>query len=66
MQSLTAKQQKFVAEYLVDLNATQAAIRSGYRQKTAQEQSSRLLSKRLKRSGKNVPNDSRPGASTSG
>jgi len=33
-----------VAEYLVDLNATQAAIRAGYSAKTAQEQSSRLLS----------------------
>lgn len=33
-----------MAEYLVDLNATQAAIRAGYSAKTAQEQSSRLLS----------------------
>lgn len=41
---LTAKQQRFVEEYLVDLNATQAAIRAGYSKKTAQEQSSRLLS----------------------
>lgn len=32
---LTAKQRKFVEEYLVDLNATQAAIRAGYSQKTA-------------------------------
>lgn len=42
--SLTEKQARFVAEYLVDLNATQAAIRSGYSAKTAQEQGSRLLS----------------------
>ena len=35
MSKLTAKQQAFVAEYLVDLNATQAAIRSGYSEKTA-------------------------------
>lgn len=42
--SLTAKQQRFVEEYLVDLNATQAAIRAGYSAATAQEQSSRLLS----------------------
>lgn len=28
--ALTAKQQQFVAEYLIDLNATQAAIRAGY------------------------------------
>lgn len=32
---LTGKQQRFVAEYLIDLNATQAAIRAGYSQKTA-------------------------------
>ncbi len=41
---LTPKQAAFVREYLVDLNATQAAIRAGYSAKTAQEQSSRLLS----------------------
>ncbi|MGO0683487.1 terminase small subunit [Pseudomonas fulva] len=33
--ALTAKQQRFVDEYLKDLNATQAAIRAGYSQKTA-------------------------------
>ncbi len=32
---LTAKQEMFVKEYLVDLNATQAAIRAGYSEKTA-------------------------------
>lgn len=32
---LTAKQEAFVAEYLVDLNATQAALRAGYSAKTA-------------------------------
>ena len=41
---LTPRQQRFVEEYLVDLNATRAAIRAGYSRKTAQEQSSRLLS----------------------
>lgn len=41
---LTAKQLAFCNEYLIDLNATQAAIRAGYSEKTAQEQSSRLLS----------------------
>lgn len=41
---LTPKQTKFVDEYMVDFNGTQAAIRSGYSKKTAQEQSSRLLS----------------------
>ena len=40
---LTAKQQAFVAEFLVDLNATQAAIRAGYSVKTANEQGARLL-----------------------
>lgn len=33
--ALTAKQRRFVEEYLVDLNATQAAIRAGYSSKTA-------------------------------
>lgn len=41
--SLTPKQERFVAEYLIDLNATQAAIRAGYSEKTATEQGSRLL-----------------------
>ena len=45
MDKITPKQQRFVAEYLVDLNATQAAIRAGYSEKTAQPQSARLLSK---------------------
>lgn len=40
---LTAKQARFVEEYLVDLNATQAAIRAGYSAKTAEQQGSRLL-----------------------
>lgn len=42
--TLTNRQADFVREYIVDLNATQAAIRAGYSEKTAQEQSSRLLS----------------------
>ncbi len=33
--ALTAKQQRFVVEYLIDLNATQAAIRAGYSKRTA-------------------------------
>jgi phage terminase small subunit len=41
---LSPKQQRFVEEYLIDLNATQAAIRAGYSEKTAQPASSRLLS----------------------
>lgn len=32
---LTPKQQAFINEYLIDLNATQAAIRAGYSKKTA-------------------------------
>lgn len=43
--ALTAKQQRFCDEYLIDLNATQAAIRAGYSVKTANEQGSRLLAK---------------------
>ncbi len=42
-QGLTARQARFVEEYLVDLNATQAAIRAGYSAKTADQQGSRLL-----------------------
>lgn len=41
---MTPKQQRFVEEYLVDLNATQAAIRAGYSARTAEQQGSRLLS----------------------
>lgn len=35
MAKMTAKQQRFCDEYLIDLNATQAAIRAGYSKKTA-------------------------------
>ena len=42
---LTAKQKKFVEEYLIDLNATQACIRAGYSPKTAMEQGYQLLQK---------------------
>ena len=42
---LTEKQQRFVDEYLVDLNATQAAIRAGYSPHTANEQGAQLLAK---------------------
>lgn len=41
---LTPKQRMFIAEYLVDMNATKAAERAGYSVRTAQEQGSRLLS----------------------
>lgn len=39
----TAKQQRFCDEYLVDLNATQAAIRAGYSSKYANTNASKLL-----------------------
>ena len=45
MAKLTAKQQRFVDEYLIDLNATQAAIRAGYSTDTAMEQGYQLLQK---------------------
>ena len=44
MTKLTDNQELFCREYLIDLNATQAAIRAGYKETTAQEQGSRLLS----------------------
>ncbi len=39
------KQQRFVEEYMVDSNATQAAIRAGYSEHTAAEQGHQLLQK---------------------
>lgn len=42
---LTAKQAAFVDEYLIDLNATQAAIRAGYSKKTAKEIGAENLAK---------------------
>lgn len=41
--ALTPKQKRFCEEYLIDLNATQAAIRAGYSPKTAEQTASRLL-----------------------
>lgn len=43
MEKLTPKQERFCEECLIDLNATQAAIRAGYSEKTANEQGARLL-----------------------
>ena len=40
---MTSKQKRFADEYLIDCNATQAAIRAGYSEKTANEQGTRLL-----------------------
>lgn len=45
MAGLTDKQQRFVEEYLIDLNATQAAIRAGYSESTARSIASENLSK---------------------
>lgn len=45
MAKLTAKQEQFCQEYLVDLNATQAAIRAGYSKDTANEIGSQNLAK---------------------
>lgn len=42
---LTAKEKRFVDEYLVDLNATQAAIRAGYSPRSAMQHSAVMLSK---------------------
>lgn len=42
---MTPKQEAFVREYLIDLNATQAAIRAGYSQQTAEQQGHQLLKK---------------------
>ena len=41
--ALEDRQQAFCQEYIIDFNATQAAIRAGYSKKTANEQASRLL-----------------------
>ena len=43
--ALTAKQRRFVAEYLIVLNGTQAAIRAGYAVSGARVEASRLLTK---------------------
>lgn len=45
MTKLTAKQEAFCQEYLIDLNATQAAIRAGYSEKTAKDMGCQNLAK---------------------
>jgi phage terminase small subunit len=42
---MTAKQMRFCDEYLIDLNATQAAIRAGYSKKTANRIATENMSK---------------------
>ena len=44
-QKLTAKQQRFVEEFIVDWNGTQAAIRAGYSEKTARSIACEMLTK---------------------
>ncbi len=60
--SLSEKNKRFVKEYLVDLNATQAAIRCGYSVKTARSIACELLTKpdieaEIARIGKKVEED---------
>lgn len=45
MARMTAKQQRFCDEYLIDLNATQAAIRAGYSRKTARQAGAENMTK---------------------
>lgn len=45
MSELNIKQEAFCREYIVDLNATQAAIRAGYSEKTANRIANQLMSK---------------------
>ena len=45
MSKLTARQKLFVQEYMLDLNATQAAIRAGYSAKTAEQLGYKLVQK---------------------
>lgn len=42
---LTPRQSRFVEQYLIDLNATQAAVRAGYSAKTAEQLGHQLLKK---------------------
>ncbi len=42
---LTPRQNRFVSEYLIDLNATQAAIRAGYAPGSARQHACRLLAR---------------------
>ena len=37
MKKMTTKQQRFISEYLIDMNATQAAVRAGCSPKRAKE-----------------------------
>ncbi|WP_419904668.1 terminase small subunit [Kiloniella sp.] len=50
---LTVKQRRFVEEYLIDLNATQAAIRAGYSPNSVKQTASRVLNKPVVRAAIN-------------
>lgn len=59
---LTAKQERFCREYVIDSNGKRAAMRAGYSENTAESQASRLLtnvkvSTRVKELTDNVAND---------
>lgn len=56
---LTPKQKRFIEEYLIDLNATQSAIRAGYSEDTAQQMGSENLSKPLIKSAIQAAIDAR-------
>ena len=43
MKELSAKQKKFVQEWLIDFNGTRAALRAGYSEKSAAQTASRLM-----------------------
>jgi len=45
MQELTTKNKRFIEEYVIDFNATRAAINAGYSEKTARSIASELLTK---------------------
>lgn len=45
IEKLTPKQQRFCEEYIIDLNATQAAIRAGYSEKCARVSAAKMLTK---------------------
>lgn len=59
---MTEKKQRFCDEYLIDTNATQAAIRAGYSVKTAKSQGQRLLTdvdvqNYIREQAENIKND---------
>lgn len=59
MTKLTPKQDRFVREYLIDLNATQAAIRAGYSPRTANEIGAMLTAKPHVRAAIDLAKDAR-------